>query len=39
MMMAPLRRALAAELLGSFALVLAGTGSIVANEISGGAIR
>jgi thioredoxin type arsenate reductase len=34
----PLPRALAAELVGTFALVLAGTGSIVANAMFGGEI-
>lgn len=34
----PLSKRLAAELLGTFALVFAGTGAIVINDVSGGAI-
>lgn len=37
-MNAPLPRRLAAELLGTFALVFAGTAAIVVNDVSGGAI-
>ena len=36
--MVPLRRRFAAELIGSFALVFAGTGAIIINQVSGGAI-
>jgi aquaporin NIP len=34
----PSRRAYAAELIGTFALVFAGTGAIIINDVSGGAI-
>src|SRR5262249_44793977 len=34
----PMRRRIGAELVGTFALVFAGTGAIVANDASGGAV-